>query len=816
MRKEMDAKRIESMIEGLSLDQKITLVSGASLWRTQPIVEQGIPVLKMSDGPNGVRGDGGSSAASFPVGICMGATWNKALIEATGVAIAEEAKSKDVQVVLGPTINLHRTPLGGRNFECYSEDPVLSGELAAAFTTGVQSQGVGACLKHFVCNDSEFERHTISVELDQRTLREVYLKPFQIAIEKSQPWTLMAAYNRINGIYACSHHELLNEILKGEWGFEGLVISDWFAAKETIANALGGLDLEMPGPSKVWGADLRSAVDAGDVPEAVIDDKVRRLLRVLAWSGRFDHPEEKPESSIDVEIHRSVAYQTASEGMVLLKNQGVLPFQSDNIRKLAVIGPNVKQFRIMGGGSSSLKPHYISAPLDALSDKFPNMDIAWQTGCPTYKYIPGPDSALLSPALGNDPKMAPGLRVKFFRDIALQDVIRERVIGQSTVHASLLAGSAKAMTLEGFYHCPSSGRYTFGLLSTGRCRMSVNGQEIIDNWTSPEPGDAFFMQGTSEVRAELLLEAGENIFLEMVFEANPEAMFKGLRYGILEPQFDDPISEAVTLAAAADACLLMVGTNDDWETEGNDRDSLDLPGDQDLLIERVLAVNPNTVVINNSGAPIAMPWEPVAPAILQCWFAGQELGRALVDVLFGDVNPSGRLPLSFPREIEDMPAAGHYPGSDGQVTYGEGLEIGYRGYAARNQAPLFAFGHGLSYTTFGYANLVISKLGEEGGAQLAVDVTNTGTVVGQDVVQVYAKYLNSPVDRPALTLVGFEKVVLMPGETTRVLCDIAADRFSYWDVATKKFKAESGACELFIGASAAELTVSGTIDFAPI
>ncbi len=814
MKKEADALLIESMIEGLSLDQKITLVSGASLWRTQPIPEQGIPVLKMSDGPNGVRGDGGSSAASFPVGICMGATWNRALIERTGVAIAEEAKSKDVQVVLGPTINLHRTPLGGRNFECYSEDPVLSGELAAAFTTGVQSQGVGACLKHFVCNDSEFERHTISVELDERTLREVYLKPFQIAIEKSQPWTLMAAYNRINGVYACSHHGLLNETLKGEWGFEGLVISDWFAAKETIPNALGGLDLEMPGPSQVWGSALRSAVDTGDVPETVIDDKVRRLLRVLAWSGRFDDPEEKPESSIDAETHRSVAYQTAAEGMVLLKNEGVLPLQANSIQKLAVIGPNVKQFRIMGGGSSSLKPHYVSTPLGALSDRFPNMEIAWQTGCPTYKYIPPPEAALLSPTQGGDSQTAPGLRVKFFRDTARQDLIRERVIGQSTVHASLLAGAAKAMTLEGYYRCESSGRYTFGLLSTGRCRMSVNGQEMIDNWSAPEPGDAFFMQGTREVRAELTLEAGEEIFLEMVFEANPEAMFKGLRYGILEPQFEDPISEAVALAAASDACLLMVGTNDDWETEGHDRDSLDLPGDQDGLIERVLAVNPNTVIINNSGAPIAMPWEPAAPAILQCWFAGQELGRALVDVLFGVVNPSGRLPLSFPRAIEDMPAAGHYPGSNGQVAYGEGLEIGYRGYAARNHAPLFAFGHGLSYTRFGYSNLVVSKLGEHGGARVSLDVTNTGSVKGQDVIQVYVKYLNSPVQRPALTLVGFEKVVLSPGETVRVVCDIAPDRLSYWDVEAQMFRSEPGTCELCIGASAAELTLSSSIDFA--
>lgn len=810
----IDPSPLTALLAQLTLKQKVRLVTGASLWRTHPIPELGIPVLKVSDGPNGVRGDGGASAASFPVGICMGATWNPALIKTLGIAIAEEAKTKDVQVVLGPTINLHRTPLGGRNFECYAEDPVLSGELAAAFTEGVQSQGVGACLKHFVCNDSEFERHTISVNVDEQTLREVYLLPFQIAIEKSSPWTIMAAYNRVNGIYACSHDELLNQVLKKEWGFEGLVISDWFAGKETLGNALGGLDLEMPGPSRVWGDSLSDAVVAGLVPESVLDDKVLRLLRVLQWSGRLECPAEAPERSVDIAGHQDIAYQTAVEGMVLLKNEGVLPLARSSIQKIAVIGPNVRHFRIMGGGSSSLKPHYISTPLAALRERYPGMDVVSQEGCPTFKYIPEPERALLTPAIDVGEAVddaARGLRVRFYADLERTELIRQRIISQSTVHASLLAGAATAMTLDGEYLCETAGDYTFGLLSTGRARMRLDNDIVIDNWTSPEPGEAFFMQGSSEVRATQFFEAGRRIRVVIEFEVSADTMFKGLRYGILEPQFLDPISEAVALARASDACILMVGTNDDWETEGNDRETLTLPGAQDELIARVLAVNPKTVVVNNSGAPIAMPWVDQAPAVLQCWFPGQEFGRALMDLLFGDVSPSGRLPLTFPKKIEDVPAFAHYPGSHGQVRYEEGLNIGYRGFYAAQTEPLFAFGHGLTYTRFDYSEVHAALNDTE--VVVSLWVANTGKVAGQEVVQAYVCFPDSQVSRPALSLAGFTKVTIASGAAVRVRLFLPLARFKYWDTDAKTFLLEAGACTLQIGSSAADLKLATSIQF---
>ena len=805
---------LEQLLKGLTLAQKVHLVSGASLWRTHALPESGIPTLKVSDGPNGVRGDGGESAAAFPVGICMGATWNPELIADLGIAIAEEAKTKDVQVVLGPTINLHRTPLGGRNFECYSEDPILSGELAAAFTNGVQSQGVGACLKHFVCNDSEFERHTISVAVDEQTLREVYLRPFQIAIEKSQPWTVMAAYNRINGIYACSHTELLGDVLKGEWGFQGLVMSDWFAAKETVDNAIGHLDLEMPGPSKVWGSALQSAVESGQVPMALLDDKVRRLLRVMAWSGRFKQPTESPERSVDEQAHRDIAYQTAVEGMVLLKNTGLLPLSRNRIQKLAVIGPNVAHFRIMGGGSSALKPHYVSTPLAALAEKFPGMDILSQGGCPTFKYIPEPDRNLLLPlenSVENAQGDANGLTVKFYADTARTQLIRQRVIAQSTVHASLLAGAANAVTLEGTYQCEAAGDYTFGLLSTGRAAMWVNGAELIDNWTAPTPGDAFFMQSSAEVRATRRCQAGELLQLRIIFEVKSDTLFKGLRYGILPPQFEDPISEAVKLAATSDAVVLLVGTNDDWETEGNDRETLTLPGAQDELIARVLAVNPNTVVVNNSGAPITMPWADSAPAILQCWFPGQEFGRALADLLFGDANPSGRLPLTFPKSLEDVPAYAHYPGENGVVRYEEGLNIGYRGFAGGAPAPLFAFGHGLSYSQFEYSGFSVSVDDQHESVMVNFSLTNLSDCAGQEVVQVYATFAGDQARRPNLMLVGFQKLRLGAGESVNACLSVPLERLGFWSVDLQAFAYETSPCTLHLGRSANDLICAATL-----
>jgi beta-glucosidase len=801
---------VEELLASLSLEDKVKLVSGASAWRTHPIDTAGIPVLKVSDGPNGVRGDGGVAAASFPVGICMASTWDSDLIEQVGHAIGEEAKSKDVQVVLGPTINIHRTPVGGRNFECYSEDPHLSGMLACAFTDGIQAEGVGACLKHYVCNDSEFERHTISVEIDERTLREIYLRPFELAVKRSRPWTVMAAYNRINGVYACSHDRLINQVLKDEWAFDGLVISDWFAAKETVANALGGLDLEMPGgPNIVWGEALKVAVDRGDVPESLVDDKVRRLLRVLDWSGRFENRSEAAERAMDMPAHRALAYRAAVEGAVLLKNDGVLPLAAEEIKKLAVIGPNVTNFRIMGGGSSALKPHYVATPLDALGSRLPEATITTCQGCLTHKYIPAPDRGLLSPDAQSDVR---GLTCRFYAEGFDDEPVDEKVIGAATVMlGSMAVARAGAAVLEGAYLATESGVYEFGLLSTGRARLHVNGELLIDNWTDTEQGEAFFTQATTEKRGTVRLDRDEFASIRIEYESVPGKEFSVIRYGILPPQPADSIAEAEAAARDSDAVVLVVGTNDDWETEGNDRATLSLPGEQDELIRRVAAANPKTVVVNNSGSPISMPWLDQAPAVLQTWFAGQEFGNALADMLIGRANPAGKLPITFPRRLEDTPAFTSYPGEFGQVRYGEGVFVGYRWYDARDVDPLFPFGHGLSYTTFDIGDLELGQFDTVSGLSVACTVSNSGDCAGGETVQVYVEPLTTGIPRPLRELKGFAKVALEAGERASVSVSLDAEAFAHWSVADCRWVVAPGRYRIAVGSSSRDIRCSGVV-----
>ncbi|XOV89097.1 MAG: glycoside hydrolase family 3 C-terminal domain-containing protein [Pseudomonadota bacterium] len=783
---------LEQILAALSLEEKVLLTAGESIWRTHAIESKGIPLLKVSDGPNGVRGDGGASAVSFPVGVCMASSWNTDLIRTLGRAIAEEAKTKSVDVVLGPTINIQRTPLGGRNFECYSEDPWLSATLATAFTRGVQSQQVGACLKHYVCNDSEFERHTISVEVDERTLREVYLRPFELAVRDSRPWTIMASYNRIHGVWACSHDELVNQVLKGEWGFDGLVISDWFAAKETVPNALGGLDLEMPGPAASFGDKLLAAVISGEVPVAVVDDKVRRLLRVLDWTGKFSDPADRPEQALDRPEHRAIARQAATEGMVLLKNNGVLPLAPENLQTLAVIGPNAREFRIMGGGSSSLRPHHVSSPLDALTDQLGQTRIEVVEGCTTHKYLPAPDPNRLSPERGSN---TPGLRCEFYATPDTKTTpLMERVIARGTIMLGGMAGGSrpKSAILRGFFTPEVSGKYEFGLFSTGAATLSLGGELLIDNASDTTPGDAFFGQATSEKRAAVTLEAHQPVEMTIAFTATNEANnFRAFRYGILPPQPEDAIADAAALAATADAVLLMLGTNDDWETEGNDREMLSLPGEQDQLVAAVCAANPNTIVVNNSGSPVAMPWVDSVAAIIQTWFPGQEYGHALADLLLGHANPSGKLPITFPKRLEDTPAFTSYPGEFGKVYYGEGLFVGHRWYDARDIEPLFCFGHGLSYTHFTYERIERDTFDGE-SFSMAVVVTNTGDRAGMETVQIYVQPVAPGVARPLRELRTFAKVELAPGETRSIPITLAREAFAYWNPVEHNWVVEAG------------------------
>lgn len=803
---------IDGLLAQLSLEEKVALCAGKSMWITTPVPRLGIPAMKLSDGPNAARGDAvsGATAACFPVGVALAATWDVDLIEQVGQALGEEARSKNAQVLLGPTMNLHRHPLGGRNFECYSEDPHLSGAIACGFIRGVQSRGVAACAKHFVCNDSEFERHTISSEVDERTLRELYLRPFEMSVREAGVWSVMSAYNRVNGVYASSHEPLLRGVLKGEWGFDGFVVSDWGAALETEENALGGLDLEMPGPPRTRGDALVAAVRRGAVDEALIDDSVRRILRIMARTGRFDAPDPQPEASNDLPEHRALARRAAAAAMVLIRNDGVLPFDPAKVRRLAVIGPNAARGQIQGGGSSAVVPHYRVDPLAALEAVFD--EVVHAEGCAIHKYLPLPDPAQIHV----EPGGAPGLRLEFHGD----DDFGGPAVAQRTLAVGgtpwgftplMLPGGVDGVAdrtrfsavLQGVMTVPASGRYELGLLSAGLSRLYLDDELVIDNWTSQTRGDAFFGNGSTERRVEAALEAGRAHHLRIEFRSQPGLMLQGLRFGVLPPQPDDPIGEAERIAADADGVVLVVGSNPDWETEGNDRTDLALPGEQDALIRRVLAANPNTVVVVNTGAAVAMPWLERSRCVLQAWLPGQEFGNALADVVCGAENPSGRMPTTFPARLEDTPAYEFYPGGNGRVEYGEGLLVGYRWYDTRGIEPLVPFGHGLSYTRFEYGEPAVEV--DRDGIALSLGVANVGERDGSEVVQVYRRLPGPPAGRPNQELCAFARVAVARGERRDVTLRIPAENLRLWDPDSGGWSTWQGNLTLAIGASSRDI-----------
>lgn len=798
----------------VTLAEKIALLSGVDMWRTAGDARLGIAALKVTDGPNGARGDmaSGASAACFPVGVAMGASFDLDLLAELGAALAVETKTKGAQVLLGPTINLQRTPLGGRHFECYAEDPYLTGVLACAFVGGLQAGGVGACPKHFVCNDSEFERHRVSSDVSERVLREVYLAPFEMVVRKAQPWTIMTAYNKINGTYAASHHRLLTEVLKGEWGFDGVALSDWGGATETVGNALGGLDLEMPGPARTFGAQLAKAIADGEVPEAVLDDKLTRLK--LLSNRCAPSPDPVPERSVDLPEHRALARRAATGSMVLLKNTGIAPLDQTKIKTLAVIGPNATAGQIMGGGSSHVRPHYAVQPLAALTERLKDqVQLFHEPGCHIWRYVPGFKMAQLEAPEG----LGTGFLREDFDTPDLSGPAGRRTLFKASQFASFEAfsavgsGATGSTRLSARFTPDRDGPHLFGLASAGLSRLWIDGQLVIDNWTNWQRGETYFSYGSSEKRGTVTLDADVPVEVRIEFSRTDKHPIFGLRVGVAAPEPADLMERAVAAARAADACVLVLGSNPDWETEGSDRADLKLPGDQDALAAAVLAANPNTIVVLNIGAPVTMPWLDQAGAVLCSWFAGQEFGNALADVLFGAADPGGRLPFSWPERLESTAAFAHYPGQNLQMPYTEGLAIGYRWHAATGNAPLFPFGHGLTYASSSLSGPAVTD-GPE-GPRLRLTVTNHSGHPGTCVPQIYAEPLDRRDLRDLVQLCGFTKVRLAPHERREL--DIALDprAFTFWDEAANGFAPIPGRHRLRIGTSAAELPLE--IEIAP-
>jgi len=806
-------KNIDQIIKTLTLDEKVSLLSGFNSWYTNKIEIKNIPSIKMSDGPNGVRGDSnsGKSSACFPCAISIGSTWDLSLIKDIGIALGEEAQAKDVDVLLGPTINIHRHPLGGRHFESFSEDPFLTGKIATNYVQGVQSKNVAACLKHFVGNDTEYERHSVSSNIDAQTLREIYLLPFEMGIKEGNAKVVMSAYNKLNNIFCSSHQDLLIKILKEEWGFDGYVVSDWGAALETIENANGGLDLEMPGPSNVWGKALIDAVEASEVSEKLIDDKVKRILTVAEFSNRFQKPQIKAEQAIDQPKHRLLLRKAAADGMVLLKNEGSLPLKK-NIKKLAVIGPNALEAQIIGGGSASLRPHYQIHPLEAVQERLGHeTEILYSKGCHTHKYLPKINEELM--------EEKDGFLVEYFDGNQFDKnlILDERLTGSKFW---VFEGFAKdviskeerpdiSVRFSCTYKPDISGLHEFEIFGIGKCRLLIDGNELIDNWTSMDPGEAFFTFGSASKKGVINLQKGEAYKIEVQYKF--EGSFPAVYIGCQAPDEVDIFQEALETASHADDVILIVGTNSDWETEGNDRADFNLPANQNKLIEAILEANQNTVVVINTGSPIHMPWEKKAKAIIQTWFAGQEFGNALVDILSGEVNPSGKLPTTFPVKIEDTPAYKNYPGKDLQMNYDEKLLVGHRWYESNSIKPLFCFGHGLSFTSFNYQNLEVTT-GSDFVVTCKFEIQNTGDIAGLEIAQCYVGFASPFPGEPYKTLQGFVKEEIGAHELKKVEIKLGPRNFSFWSVETNAWQIREGSYQILIGSSSENILLQANIN----
>lgn len=806
-------KTIDDLLDAMTLEEQVSLLSGEDFWSLPVIERLGIGKLRVSDGPNGARGGGGLlggvKATAFPVGIGLGATWNVELLQEVGAALAGETKSKGAHMLLAPTVNIQRSVTNGRNFECYSEDPILTAELAVAYINGLQGKGISATIKHFAGNESEIERTTMSSVIDERSLREVYLVPFEWAVKKAGTKGIMTAYNKVNGTFASEHNWLLTDVLRGDWGFDGLVMSDWFGSHSTAPTVNAGLDLEMPGPSRDRGEKLVAAVEAGEVSRDTARARARAVLSVMQWTGALYDSRPHEERADDKPENRALIRRAGAEGTVLLKNDGVLPVRAG--QRIAVIGPNAKVAQIMGGGSSQLNPHYRVSPWDGLIEAVGTDNLTFARGCSNDRF---------QPLLRTD------LKVEFFAGRHLAgDVVHVETLEAAETFWLGMVGGGKLPALDfsarltGTFIADKTGTYQVGIASAGLSKVYVNGKLIADAWTNWTPGRTFFEEGCDEVVGTVELEAGTpaEVVIEFASKDHATLGIAAFRAGIGLPMGDAEIAEAASLAAEADVALLFIGRNGEWDTEGSDLPQIELPGRQNELVSAVACANPNVVVVLQTGGPVEMPWLDQVAGVFEAWYPGQEAGNAIADVLLGKAEPGGRLPQSFPVRWSDNPASSQdpkvYPGIDGEVEYREGVFIGYRHYDHHGIKPLFPFGFGLSYTSFSFDGFSMndSAFATDGTVSVNLDIRNTGARAGSTVVQLYVAPKNAPVSRPTKELKAFAKVALAAGETQRVTLALDARAFAYYDVARRQWVVAPGAYDLLLGTDAASIVFTGSV-----
>ncbi len=792
-------KRVEDLLSRMRLEEKIALLSGKDNMSTKENRRLGIPSLKMTDGSHGVRW---GESICFPTGITMASTWNPSLICEMGKVLACETKLNGRNVLLGPCINIHRVPLGGRNFESFSEDPYLTAETSKAYIEGVQSENIAASVKHFICNNQEYQRFIVDVKVDERALREIYLPAFKESIKEADALTVMAAYNKVNGSYCCANKHLLRDILKDEWGFEGFVVSDWGATHSIVKSANAGLDLEMPGPGKYFDEDLLQAVKGGQVSVEAVNDKVRRILTVIFKLGLFDRKDSECGKYSDIEQRRKIAYKVAEEGIVLLKNENdLLPLKKEKINSIAVIGPNAKVVRVGGAGSSFIDPVYSISPYKGLKDKcHDKIRLNFAQG------VLMPDELLTIPTdllFPDKTSKTNGLKGEYFdnRFFSGEPVIT-RLDKKIDFNWKGSSPSPKikrdnfSVRWTGIIRPKESGSYQLGLTSDDGSKLYINDKLLVDNW-----GD----HGAQSRTSTIYLEKGKSYKVKIEYYEN--GGFAVMRLGY-KPQADALLKEAEKVARNSDVVIIFAGLSDRIEGEEKDKEDMSLPEGQDELIEQVYKANKKTVVVLINGSPVRMDrWLDSVPSVIEAFYPGQEQGTVLADIIFGDINPSGKLPTTFPKRISDSASYGHYPGKERKVYYKEGIFVGYRHFDKNNIEPLFPFGYGLSYTKFKYTNLNITpkKLKRNNPIRVSLDVENIGEVKGKEVVQLYIHDTESSLPRPPKELKAFKKVNLKPNEKKTIYFELDKDSLHYYDPKMKEWVIEPGEFEVLIGSSSRDI-----------
>jgi beta-glucosidase len=818
-----EEQKIETLIHGMTLEQKIDYIGGTGFaLRAEPSLN--LPAIEMSDGPYGTRSNAGFPSTTYAAGIGLAASWDRELAARVGGGIGRDARARGVHFMLGPGVNIYRSPRNGRNFEYFGEDPFLTSAIAVGYVTGMQEQGVSATIKHFLGNNSEYLRHDSDSIIDERTLREIYMPSFEAAVKKAHVGSIMDSYNLINGQHATQNGYFNIEIARKEWGFRGVMMSDWDSTYDAVGAANGGLDIEMPFGKFMNRANLMGAVKAGTVKEATIDEKLRHIFYTAMAFGWLDRPQTDSSISFMDARNKEAALDSARESAVLLKNTGgILPLDKTQMKTLLIVGPDAYPGVPVGGGSAGVVPFHLVSPVEGLTALLgSSVNVLYDRGLPTLSQL----------ALGTDFMTAAsggkeGVTLETFQNADLSGTPSETsvvhhinaagvswtsMVDDPEALMALFLGGEKLLSQRyaGYYTAAKTGRYLVALEAAGEGsgnRVYVDDKLVIDDWT---------LVRAFQPQLSLELSAGPHKVVVEEWQRGP--LGGRIRFAIVDPnKIVNP--RAVEMASKADVVVVAAGFQAESEGEGGDR-TFALPFGQDELINAMVTANPKTIVDLTSGGNVdSAAWIDRVPALLESWYAGQEGGTALAEILFGQVDPSGHLPVTFERRAEDNPTfKNYYPeGDTKRVVYKEGIFVGYRGYEHEHIKPLFPFGYGLSYTTFQFANLAVSPeaAGKDPRVTVSFDVTNTGQRAGAEVAQVYVSDTHASVPRPEHELKGFERVPLAPGETKHVSIELDARAFAYYDVAKKSWAIDPGKFMVHVGDSVESLPLYSAVELKP-